>query len=137
VDNPIRQGRDPEWRFAFEHRLDTDARTRIRQAVNRGQSVTDPNEAAVAAGLARRDQRAARRHGFIFLPIQVVFASVWLAWMLDHERRVPVAFLWFWAAVWIVLVGVAPFLIWRRIRIARRAAEANDHVAHHADDLPG
>jgi hypothetical protein len=57
--------------------------------------------------------------------------------MLDQERRVLVAFLWFWAAVWIVLVGVAPFLIWRRIRIARRAAEANDHVAHHADELPG
>jgi hypothetical protein len=135
MDSRIRQGRDPEWRLAFEHRLGADARTRIRQAVNRGQSVADPNEAAVAAGLARRDQRAARRHGFIFLPIQVVFASVWLAWMLDQQRRVPVAFLWFWAAAWIVLVGGAPFLIWRRLRIARRAADANDQVTHQADDL--
>jgi len=101
------------------------------------QSVADPNEAAVAAGLARRDQRAARRHGFIFLPIQVVFASVWLAWTLSPERRVPVAFLWLWAAIWIVLVGVAPFLIWRRIRMARHAAEANDQVADQANDLPG
>ena len=137
MDNPIRQGRDPEWRLAFEHRLDTDARTRIRQAVSRGQSVTDPNEAIVAAGLARRDQRAARRHGIIFLPIQVVFASVWLAWMFSPQRQVPVAFLWFWASAWIVLVGVAPFLIWRRIRMARHAAEANDQVADQANDLPG
>jgi hypothetical protein len=137
MDKEIRQGRDPEWRFAFEHHLGADARTRIRRAVNRGQSVADPNEAAVAAGLARRDQRAARRHGFIFLPIQVVFASVWLAWTLSPERRVPVAFLWLWAAIWIVLVGVAPFLIWWRLRIAHRAAEANDRVAHQADGLPG
>jgi hypothetical protein len=136
MDNRIRQGRDPEWRLAFEHRLGVEARTRIRQAVNRGQSVTDPNEAAVAAGLARRDQRAARLHGFVFLPLQLVFASVWLVWMLGQSRRLPVAFLWLWAAIWIVLVGVAPILIWRRIRRARHAAEANDRVAQKADDLP-
>jgi uncharacterized membrane protein len=137
MDSRVQQGRDPEWRLAFEHHLGVDARTRIRQAVTRGQSVAHPNEAAVAAGLARRDQRAARRHGFIFLPLQVVFASVWLAWMLRQPRQLPVAFLWLWAAIWIVLVAVAPFLIWRRIRIARRAAQANDQVAHQADDLPG
>lgn len=135
MDNQVRQSRNPEWRLAFEHRLGVEARTRIRQAVTRGQGVTDPSEAAVLAGLARRDQRAARLHGFVFLPLQVVFASVWLVWMLGQPRRLPVAFLWLWSAIWIVLVGVAPFLIWRRLRRARRAAEANDRVAHQ-DDLP-
>jgi hypothetical protein len=137
MDSRVQQGRDPEWRLAFEHHLGADARTRIRRAVTQGHSVADPTEATVAAGLARRDKRAARRHGFIFLPLQVVFASVWLVWMLRQPRQLPVSFLWLWAAIWIALVAGAPFLIWRRIRIAQRAAEANDHVALQVDDLPG
>ena len=136
MDNGIRQGHNPEWRLAFEDRLGADARARIRQAVNRGQSVADPAEAAIAAGLARRDQRAFRLHGFIVLPLQVGIASVWLAWMLDSQRRVPVGFLWLWATIWITLVTVGPFMLWRRFRIARRAAEANDRVARRANDLP-
>ena len=126
MDDRIRQGRNPEWRHAYEDRLRADARTSIRRAVHRGQSVSDPDQAAIAAGLARRDQRTFRRHGFILLPLQVGFASVWLVWMLDAQRRVPVAFLWLWAAIWIALVTVGPFVLWRRFRTARRAAQAND-----------
>jgi hypothetical protein len=54
--------------------------------------------------------------------------------MLNQPRRVPDAFLWLWAAVWIVLVTVAPFALWWRLRLARRAAEANDRVARQAND---
>jgi hypothetical protein len=70
-------------------------------------------------------RRAFRRPGFIFLPLQMGFASVWLAWMLDSRRQVPDAFLWLWAAIWIALVTAGPFVIWRRLRMARRAVEAN------------
>jgi hypothetical protein len=104
--------------------------------VHRGQSLSDPDEAAIAAGLARRDQRTFRRHGFILLPLQVGIASVWLVWMLDAQRRVPVAFLWLWTAIWIALVTVGPFMLWRRFHTARRAAQANDRVARQSNDLP-
>jgi hypothetical protein len=60
MDDRTRQGRNPEWRLAFEDRLGADARTHIRRAVKRGQGVPDPDEAAVAAGLTRREQRAVR-----------------------------------------------------------------------------
>jgi hypothetical protein len=79
MDGRIRQGRNPEWRLAFEGQLGPEAQARIRRAVSHGRSVADPGEAAVAAGLARRDQRAFRRHGFIFLPVQAGFAMIWLA----------------------------------------------------------
>jgi len=136
MDDRIRQGRDPEWRLAFEDRLGADARTRIRRAVKGGQSVADPDEAAVGAGLARREQRYVLLHARIFLPIQVVFASIWLAWMLSPQRRAPVGFLWFWAAGWVTLVVVAPLVLWRRFRIAHRAAEANDRVADQPNGFP-
>jgi hypothetical protein len=134
MDDRIRQGRNPEWRLAFEDQLGADARTRIRRAVKRGQSVADPEDASVAAGLARRKQRAVLLQARLFLPFQVVVASVWLAWMLSPQRRVPVGFLWFWAAAWVALVGGAPFVLWRRFRIACRAVEANDRAA---DQAPG
>jgi hypothetical protein len=136
MDVRIRQCRNPEWRLAFEDHLRAEARTRIRRAVNRGKSVSDPDEAAIAAGLARRNQRAFRRYGYILLPLQVGFASVWLVWMLDAQRRVPVAFLWLWAAIWMALVTVGPFVLWRRFRTARRAAQANDRVARQSNELP-
>jgi hypothetical protein len=107
MDDRTRQGRNPEWRLAFEDRLGADARTHIRRAVKRGQGVPDPDEAAVAAGLARREQRAV---------------------------LVQVAFLWFWAAAWGTLVVVVPFVLWRRFRLAHRAAEANDLSADQAQD---
>ena len=135
-DHGTRQGRNPEWRLAFEDRLGADARTRIRRAVKRGQRVPDPDEAAVAAGLARREQRAVLLQARIFLPFQVVFASIWLASMLSPQRRVPLASLWFWAGVWVTLVVVVPFVLWRRFRLAHRAAEANDLSADQAHDHP-
>ena len=135
MDDRIRQGRNPNWRLAFEDHS-AEARGRIRRAVNRGQGVADPEEAAIAAGLARRDQRAFRRHGFIFLPLQVGIAAVWLAWMLDSQRRVSVALLWLWATISVTLVTVGPFILWRRFRIARRAAELNDQVARPSNGFP-
>jgi hypothetical protein len=136
MDDRIRQGRNPEWQLAFEDQLGADARARIRRAAYRGQSVADPEEAAVAAGLARRERRAVLLHARVFLPLQVVVTSVWLAWMLSPQRRLPVGFLWFWAAAWVTLVTVAPFVLWRRFRLARRATEANDRVADQADSFP-
>jgi hypothetical protein len=136
MDDRIRLGRLPEWRLAFEDRLGADARTRIRRAVKRGQSVPDPDEAAVAAGLARREQRAVLLQARIFLPIQVVFASIWLAWMLNPQRPVSTASLWFWAAGWVTLVVVAPFVLWRQFRIAHRAIAPNDRVADQPYGVP-
>lgn len=57
MDDRIQQGRDPEWRLAFEDRLDGAAQARVRRAVKDGASVSDPDEAAIAVGLARREVR--------------------------------------------------------------------------------
>jgi hypothetical protein len=129
MEDKVRQGRDPEWRLAFEDRLGADARTRIRRAGKRGQRITDPEEAAVAAGFARREQRAVLLQARIFVPLQVVFASIWLALMLSPPRRLLIGFLWVWAAAWAMLVLVAPFVLRRRYHLARRAADANDQAA--------
>jgi hypothetical protein len=71
MDDRIQQGRDPEWRQAFESGLNDAAQTRIRRAVRSGGSVEDPDEATLAVGLARREQRTVRRLGLILLPIQI------------------------------------------------------------------
>jgi hypothetical protein len=57
MDSVIQHGRAPEWRLAFEDRLDEAARARVRSAVKNGEGVDEPNQAPIAAGLARREQR--------------------------------------------------------------------------------
>ena len=78
MDDRIQQGRDPEWRLAFEDRLEEAAQVRIRRAVKSGAGVSDPDEAAIAVGLARREGRTVLRLGLILLPIQVAIAVMWV-----------------------------------------------------------
>jgi hypothetical protein len=63
------------------------------------------------------------RHALIVLPLQVGLAVTWLS-MLLPPARLPAAFRWFWAAVLIVLFGVAPLVLRYRYLIARHAIEA-------------
>ena len=127
MDDRIQQGRDPAWRLAFEDRLDDAARVRVHRAVRNGDSVGDPDEAAVAAGFARREQRRVLRLGLVLLPVQIAIAVVWVR--LFVVGRLPAAFGWFWVGVLVVLMGVVPFVLRRRQQVARRAAEANERVA--------
>ena len=78
MDERIRQGRDPEWHQAFQDRLDEAARARVRRAVHTGVSLPDPNEAAIAAGLAHREQRMLLCQVLIVLPLQVGLLLTWL-----------------------------------------------------------
>jgi hypothetical protein len=127
MDDRIQQGRDPEWRLAFEGSLDDAAQARVRRAVRSGDSVEDPEEAAVAVGLARREQRRVLRLRLILLPLQIAIAVVWV--LLFVVGRLPAVFGWFWVAVLFVLMAVVPFVLRRRDHVARRAAEANERVA--------
>jgi hypothetical protein len=127
MDDRIQQGRDPEWRLAFEDRLDDAARARIRRAVKNGRSVADPDQAALAAGFARRAQRRVLLLGLVLLPAQLAIAVVWVR--LFVVGALPAAFGWFWVAVLLVLIGVVPFVLRRRHHVAGRAAEANERVA--------
>jgi hypothetical protein len=113
MDDRIRQGRDPEWRLAVQDRLDQAARARVRHAIRRGSSLADPNEAAVAAGLARRQQRMLLLQAWIVLPLQVGLTLTWLL-VLPPPARLPAAFRWFWAVVLTLLVCVAPLVLWHR-----------------------
>jgi hypothetical protein len=130
MDDRIRQGRDPEWRLAFEDRLDDAAQARVRRAVKNGARVSDPDEAVIAVGLARREERTVLRLGLILLPIQVAIAVVWVSFFV--AGRLHAAFGWFWVAVLFVLMGVVPFVLRRRRHVARRAVEANQQVARHS-----
>jgi hypothetical protein len=128
MDDMIQQGRDPEWRLAFEDRLDDDARARIRDAVKHGQSVGNPDQAAIAVGLARREQRRIQFLRLILLPIQLVIAILWVG--LFVVGRLPATFGWFWLAVLLVLMAIVPFTLRRRHQVADRAAAANERIAH-------
>jgi hypothetical protein len=130
MDDRIRQGHDPQWRLAFQGRLDQAARARVRHAVRRGSGLADPNEAAVAVGLARR-QQLLLRHVLIVLPLQVGLTLTWLV-MLLPPARLPAAFRWLWAVVLTLLVGVAPLLLRHRYLVARRAADTNEQAARRA-----
>jgi hypothetical protein len=127
MDDMIQQGRNPDWRLAFEDHLDDAARAHIRRVVKNGGSVDDPDQAVVAAGLARREQRRVLILGLVLLPFQLVVAVIWLR--LFVVGRLPAAFGWFWVAVLVVLIGVVPFVLNRRHHLARRAAEANERIA--------
>jgi hypothetical protein len=125
----IRQGRDPEWRLVFDDRLDNAARDRIRRAVRAASAVADPDEAAVAAGFARREQRRVWFLGLIVLPLQLAMALVYVVSFLAGTLRLPAAVGWFWVAVLLVLVGAVPVALRRRYQRARRAADANERIA--------
>jgi hypothetical protein len=127
MNDSIRQGHDPDWRVAFHDRLDQAARARVRRAVSAAESLPDPHEAAVAAGLARRQQHMLLRHALIVLPFQVGLTVTWLS-MLLRPARLPAAFRWFWAAVLTLLIGVAPLLLRHRYLTARHAIDANQRA---------
>jgi hypothetical protein len=126
MDDRVQQGRDPEWRLAFEGRLDDAARARVRRAVKNGESVDDPEQAAVAAGLARRDQRRLLLLALVLFPAHLVIAGLWVRLFL--VGRLPAPFGWFWVAWLLVLIAVVPFVLRRRHHIAGRAAEANERL---------
>jgi hypothetical protein len=122
MTSPMREGRDPSWLEAYD-RLSEDARMRVIRAVSSGQVVVDPQEAVVAAVLARRMQRAIRRQAMLLLPVQVVLAMVWLT--LALRGRLPSLAALFWTGALIVLVVFVPVVLRRRYLQVRRAAEAN------------
>ena len=127
MDSVIQQGRDPEWRLAFEDRLDEAARARVRSAVKNGESVDEPNQASIAAGLARREQRRVLLLGLVLLPVQLGVAVFWVR--LFVTGRLPAVFGWFWIAVLLMLIGVVPFVLRRRHQVASRAAAVSDQIA--------
>ena len=100
----------------------------MRHAVTAAERLTDPTEAAIAVGLARRQQRMVRRDALIVLPLQIGLAITWL-WMLLPPARLPVAFRWFWAVVLALLVGVVPLVLRHRYLEARRTIAANHDAA--------
>jgi hypothetical protein len=103
MDSVIQQGRDPEWRLAFEDRLDEAARARVRSAVKNGECVDEPNRASIAAGLARRDSVGSCSWGLVLLPVQLGVAVFWVR--LFVTGRLPAVFGWFWIAVLLMLIG--------------------------------
>jgi Zn-dependent membrane protease YugP len=126
MDDMIQQGRDPEWRLTFEDHLDDAARAQLRRAVKNGQSVDSPDQAAIAVGLARREQRRIQFLRLVLLPVQLLIAVMWMG--LFVVGRLPAAFGWFWAAVLLALIGVVPFTLRRRHQVAGRAVEANERI---------
>jgi Zn-dependent membrane protease YugP len=127
MDDMIQQGRDPEWRLAFEEHLDDAARAQLRRAVRNGQSVDNPDQAAIAVGLARREQRRIQFLRLVLLPVQLLIAAIWVS--LFVVGRLPAAFGWFWVAVLLVLMAVVPFTLRRRHQVAGRAVEVNERIA--------
>jgi hypothetical protein len=59
-EDSLRDGRDPDWRIAWEEYLTAEARQTIELAVKRGRRVKDPELRLYAVGLAARALRSMR-----------------------------------------------------------------------------
>jgi nitrate reductase NapE component len=88
---------------------------------------TTPDHAAIATGLAHREQRRVLFLALVLLPVQLAIAVVWVRTFL--AGALPNVFGWFWVAVLAVLIGIVPFTLRRRHQVAGRAAAANERIA--------
>jgi hypothetical protein len=87
----------PEWRLAFEGRLDEAAQARVRGAVKTSGSVGDPDEAGSRPGWLAGSSVGFFSLGLVLLPLQSAIAVVWVRQFA--LGALPGVFGWFWVAV--------------------------------------
>lgn len=108
--------------------LDRDARKRIIRTVNRGQALSDPQEAGLAVGFAKTQQNMWKK---------IWFAGPVLAVVLDLTRQFPLKQVGIDALVATLSFGGISFVLWR---LARAAETRNREVVQQAarsSHLPG
>ena len=132
MDDRLRQGRNPEWRVAFEEQLNPAGRAEVRRAVTNGRVLHDPRQALLAVGLANRVRRRIALQTLVLLPLQLLFALTWFVLSIPARPGLPLLFAFYWGAAVVAFAVVVPLLLWHRRRMALRAAEANEQIARSA-----
>ncbi|MDP9069248.1 MAG: hypothetical protein M3N53_13010 [Actinomycetota bacterium] len=117
--------RNPEWRMVWDE-LDKPLQREVRRTIRRGQAMTDPGHAAVAAGAAIRWRRELTIQGVVSVILGAAMAVA--LWSIKPSN--PNFFYWlqcFVAATWL-LIGPTAGVFWRRRAIS--AERANRKVVN-------
>lgn len=116
---------DHDWRIVWEEVLDDEARRRIKRAIWRGESLGDPDEAAVAIERAQRMRRVVPWS--VLMNIVAGLVVIALAFYLVDLPAT--ANFWWFIGVYVLLVVLSPAAGWVRRRQLDRAIAANDDYA--------
>ncbi len=109
VDPAVFAGRDPQWRGAWEERLDADSRRQVTSAIKDGSRLDDPALEPFLYGLIARRRRQNR-----WRIVQGVFTLALLgAWVIATTVIRPSLWSWFYIASLIAGLAIVPFAVLR------------------------
>jgi len=117
VDPPVFAGRDPEWREAWEGRLDDESRRRVVFALKEGSRLEDPTLEPFVYGLIARRRRQLRWRIAAAAPMLALV----VAWTIATTVVRPSLWGWFYVTLLIVFLTVVPFALLRERRRLERA----------------
>lgn len=126
-ENYISEGRDPDWRLAWEENLSSEARTEIGQSLKERRRVANPDLLDYAQGLARRRLRSFR-WSLAMVPLHMGLVTLWI-YATCFIADPPQAWCWFYIGVGLLWLLLAPFLIRRRRSHLEAALKANENPA--------
>lgn len=117
------EGRDPDWRIAWEEYLSAEARRRVETAVRAGRGIEDDDLRMYALGLARRSRRR-ERWMILLVPFHLALTGVWayFACVLHALGSLPC---WFWISTAVLWLTVVPFRLITRYRRLVAAERVN------------
>jgi hypothetical protein len=117
-DDPIRQGRDPAWRRAWEERLSSDERKAVEAHLARRISLDEPL-LSIAIGLAHRRLRQMRIQ-FLAVALHLPVSIFWVGTACSDGSA---ALCIFWVALAASFAVLLPVVLLRR---RARLLEATD-----------
>jgi hypothetical protein len=120
VDPAVFVGRDPQWREAWEERLDAEGRRRVRAAVTDGSRLDDAVLEPYVYGLIARRRRQLR-----WRVLQGVFTlAIVSAWVVATTVIRPSLWSWFYIPLLVACLTVLPLALLRERHRLDRAALA-------------
>lgn len=126
-ERAVLAGRLPEWGELWEERLARADRRRISRAVRRGRALTEPFEAALAAGRAHRWRRAIRFRLLTLFPLALVLIAGWTYLTCMPGGREAFRCQLFVVLGVVAAIGV-PLVALRMFRVLRAGEERNRRV---------
>jgi positive regulator of sigma E activity len=122
----ITEGRDPDWRVAWEEYLSSEARQEVEDAVKAGRTVTDDDLRMYAVGLARKSMRQSRWM-VLLVPLNLALVGVWIYFACVRHALGSLP-CWFWATVGVLCVTALPLRLVTRYRRFAEAERANSKL---------
>ncbi len=123
----VREGQDPDWRLGWEEYLSSEARQEVEDTLKASLRVEDADLRIYAQGLARRQLRSFR-WSLGFVPIHVALVGLWI-YTTCVLADPPQAWCWFYIAIGLIWLFIAPFLVVRRRSHLEAAIRANSDPA--------